>query len=159
MEQLEFTDFLETISERDRDYARELNRYLLDNGCTRDIKPAKSGPVVSYVRKDTKKTLVNFVCRKTGVKLRIYPQFLSNYSGFLDTLPSKMKKEIANASVCKRLIDPTACNSRCPMGYDFFMDQEHYQKCRYMAFMPTLNEDNNAFIKLFLENELSFNQI
>lgn len=27
-------------------------------------------------------------------------------------------------------------------------------KCRYMAFQPTLNEENNPYIKQFLEKEL-----
>lgn len=40
------------------------------------------------------------------------------------------------------------------MGYDFHMEDTHYQKCRFMAFMPSLNEENYPFIKEFLENEI-----
>lgn len=73
------------------------------------------------------------------MKLRIYPEHIQEYQIFLDSLPEKMKKEIKKASVCKRLINPNDCNP----------------KCRYMAFQPTLSEENNPFIKQFLEYELS----
>ena len=72
----------------------------------------------------------------------------------LDTLPEKVKKEIKKASVCKRLINPDDCNPKCVMGYTFVLDGQQYQKCRYMAFQPTLSEENNLYIKQFLEKEL-----
>lgn len=40
------------------------------------------------------------------------------------------------------------------MGYTFALDGEQYQKCRYMTFQPTLNAENNPYIKQFLEKEL-----
>ena len=94
--------------------------------------------------------------RKSGALLRILPENVNRYANFLDALPENMKKDIKRASVCKRLIDPDACNSRCVMGYDFYMDQEQHKKCRYMAFMPALSSENNPYIKAFLEKELSF---
>ena len=92
------------------------------------------------------------------MKLRIYPEHIREYQGFLNGLPEKMKKDIQNASVCKRLVNPNDCNPRCAMGYTFEMDGEQYQKCRYMAFMPTLSAENNPYIKLFLKNELECGQ-
>ncbi len=100
------------------------------------------------------RTLATFVSRKTGMKLRIYPEHIQEYQSFLDTLPEKVKKEIKKASVCKRLINPDDCNSKCVMGFTFVLDGEQYQKCRYMAFQPTLSEENNPYIKQFLEKEL-----
>ena len=88
------------------------------------------------------------------MKLRIYPEHIQKYQSFLDTLPEKIKKEIKKASVCKRLINPDDCNTKCIMGYTFVLDGEQYQKCRYMAFQPTLSTENNPYIKQFLENEL-----
>jgi len=149
-----FGEFLEMVDERYKDFVIELNNYLLQNNCKCVIKPAKNGFTVSYILNSTKKTLATFVFRKTGIKLRIYPEHIKQYQEFLNTLPDKMKKEIKKASVCKRLIDPDACNPKCVMGYDFFMDNEHYQKCRYMAFMPSVSEENNIYIKDFLEKEL-----
>ncbi len=88
------------------------------------------------------------------MKLRIYPEHIQKYQSFLDTLPEKIKKEIKKASICKRLINPDDCNTKCIMGYTFVLDGEQYQKCRYMAFQPTLSEENSPYIKQFLENEL-----
>ena len=109
---------------------------------------------MSYVLNSSKRSLATFLSRKTGMKLRIYPEHIQEYQGFLDTLPEKAKKEIKKASVCKRLINPNDCNPKCVMGYTFALDGEQYQKCRYMAFQPTLSEENNPYIMQFLENEL-----
>lgn len=127
---------------------------MTEIGCKCDIRTAKSGYVVSYVLSG-KRTLAAFVSRKTGMKLRIYPEHIQKYQSFLDTLPEKMKKEIKRASACKRLINPDDCNPKCVMGYTFEMDGEQYRKCRYMAFQPTLSKENNPYIKQFLKNELS----
>lgn len=92
--------------------------------------------------------------RKTGMKLRIYPEHIQEYQISLDRFPEKVKKEIKKSSVCKRLINPDDCNSKCVMGFTFVLDGEKYQKCRYMAFQPTLSEENNPYIRQFLEKEL-----
>ena len=148
-----YDEFLE-ITGVSRSLVEEINDLLLDSSCKREIKTAKSGFTVSYLLQDTKKTLATFVCRKTGIKIRIFPQRLNEYADFLETLPAKMKKEIAKASVCKRLVNPNGCNPKCVMGYDFIMDKERYQKCRYMAFMLTITEESTPYIKKFLQNEL-----
>lgn len=150
-----FNAFLEDIAERDRPFVVELNDYLIENGCKCDIKESKSGFVVSYVLKEEKKTVMNFVMRKTGVKVRLYADSISKYEDFLNGLPEKMKKEIKKAGSCKRLLDPTACNSRCKMGYCFNMDGEAYQNCRYGAFFLSVNEESGPYLKEFVQRELS----
>ena len=152
----QFMLFLETVDERFQDFVTQINNYLTEQGCKCDIKEAKSGYVVSYILNKPKRTLANFVTRKTGMKIRIYPEHLNNYQDFLNTLPEKMKKDIRKASVCKRLFNPDDCNPKCVTGYSFELDGEQYQKCRYMAFMPVLSEENNPYIKQFLERELSY---
>lgn len=151
-----FLEFIETIEEPNKGFAQEVDQYLLGHNCQREAKTTKSGFAVSYIRKETKKRLATFVCRKTGVKLKVYPQNVNEYERFLDTLPAKMKKDIEKASICKRLINPEDCNPKCVKGYDFLMDGQQYQKCRHMAFMLTLNGENNPYIMAFLEKELSF---
>ena len=148
-----FDRFLETVDARFRGLAGQIHAYLTENGCKCDIKLQKSGYVVSYLL-GGKRTLATFIPRKTGMKLRIYPAHLQGYQDFLDTLPEKVKQEIKKASACKRLIDSGACNPKCTMGYTFMLDGEQYQKCRYMAFQPALSEENNLYIKQFLEKEL-----
>lgn len=149
-----YSRFTETVDERFRSFVDEINEYLTVNGCKCDVKSQKSGYVVSYVLNSSRRTLATFVSRKTGMKLRIYPEHIQEYQSFLNTLPEKVKKEIRKASVCKRLINPDDCNPKCIMGYTFELDGEQYQKCRYMAFQPALSEENNPYIKQFLENEL-----
>ena len=149
-----FITFMETVDERFRSFVCQTNEYLTENSCKCDIKLQKSGYVVSYVLNDSKRTLATFVSRKTGMKLRIYPEHIQEYQNFLDTLPEKVKKEIKKASVSKRLVNANDCNPKCVMGYTFALDGEQYQKCRYMAFQPALSEENNPYIKQFLEKEL-----
>ena len=149
-----FDDFLETVDDQNREFVIGINDYLAQSNCKCEVKSAKSGYVISYISKSNKRTLANFVCRKTGIKIRIYADHIIEYTDFLDNLPDKMKKEIKKASVCKRFVDPNDCNPKCIKGYDFLIDGERHQKCRYMAFMPTLNKENNPYIKAFLENEL-----
>ena len=148
-----FNMFMETVDVNYRSFVNQINEYLTANGCKCGIKLQKSGYIVSYVR-SSNRTLATFVSRKTGMKLRIYPEHIQQYQSFLDTLPEKLKKEIKKASVCKRLINPDDCNPKCVMGYTFVLDGEQYQKCRYMAFQPTLSEENNPYIRQFLEKEL-----
>lgn len=149
----EFKDFLESVEENNRDFVSQLHEFLSESGCKCDIKEAKSGFVVSYIR--NKKTLMNYVQRKTGTKARIYAANIGSYQELLDTLPQKMKSDIIKAPPCKRLLDPSACNPKCSMGYAFTMDGEEYKKCRNSAFMFSLSEENNPFIRTFLEKELS----
>ena len=149
-----FNLFMETVDERFRSFVNQINEYLTENGCKCEIKLQKSGYIVSYVLNGSKRTLATFVSRKTGMKLRIYPEHIQEYQSFLDTLPEKVKKEIKKSSVCKRLINPDDCNPKCIMGYTFALDGKQYQKCRYMAFQLTLSEENNPYIRQFLEKEL-----
>ncbi|WP_455581843.1 hypothetical protein [Dysosmobacter sp.] len=148
-----FNLFLETVDDRFQPLVQEIHHFLIGNHFKCEIKPAKSGYLVSYVS-CKKRTLATFVTRKSGMKLRIYPEHITMYQGFLDTLPDKMKQEVKKASICKRLVNPEDCNPRCVMGYTFELDGERFQKCRYMAFQPTLSEENNPYILQFLKNEL-----
>lgn len=149
-----FTLFMETVDENFRSFVKEINEYLTVNGCKCDIKLQKSGYAVSYALNGRKRTLATFISRKAGMKLRIYPEHIREYQSFLDVLPEKIKREIKKASACKRLINPDDCNPKCIMGYTFALDGKQYQKCRYMAFQPTLSVENNPYIKQFLEKEL-----
>ena len=150
----EFEQFLDSVDCRYQGYVMELHLELMKQGCRLEQKTAKSGFVVSYIRKDTKRTLATFVNRKSGMKLRIFADHIAAYQEILHVFPERMKKEIRRASVCKRLLDPNDCNPRCRMGYTFIMNHEQYQKCRYMAFLLTLNEESHPYILQLLHKEL-----
>lgn len=146
--------FIETVEPQYRDFVNSLHKYFMQNGCNVQVKTAKSGYLISYTITKTKKTVANYIFRKKGLLIRIYANSVNGYMAFLDTLPEGMSNTIRKAPVCKRLLNPDDCNPRCLMGYDFNMNGEHYQKCRSSAFLFLLTEENNPYIKSFIENEM-----
>ena len=84
--------------------------------------------------------------------VRIYGEYANKYPDFLDTMPEGMAQSIKNAGECKRLVHNT-CSPKCT-GYDFMMGNERFQKCRYNCFEFLVTDENNPFIKSFIENEL-----
>lgn len=148
-----FGEFLETVGESSRDFVSQLNAFLLEKGCKCSLKTAKSGFVVSYVRGDNNKMLLNFVMRKSGTQARIYAAHSGEYGDFLDTLPEKVKSKTKKSTDCRKL-NGTGDDPHCTGGYEFTMDGEVYRKCRSNAFLIPLSEENNGFIREFLEREL-----
>lgn len=148
-----YQEFINAVEPEHREFINEIHDNLLQNGCKAVIKPTKNAYLVSYTNKD-KKTIANYVFRKSGVLIRIYAMHVNEYEYFLEELPEKMMESIDKASVCKRMINPDDCNSRCPMGYDFMIQDKHYQKCRNSAFMFLINDESKSYIKTFLDHEL-----
>lgn len=146
-------DFLNDISPDYADFIMGLHNLLIENDCAMTMKQAANGHVVSYAK--NKKTVANFVSRKKGPVARIYGYNVSKYIDFMETLPDSMIKSIAKAPVCKRLLDPSTCNSRCSTGFDFTVKGTHHQKCKYNCFMFEITAENDPYIKGFLEHELN----
>lgn len=151
-EKISYEDFIATVNDKDKDFVNELHIDFTSHGCKIEIKEAKSGFVVSYTF--NKKTVANYVFRKSGLIIRIYANHIVGYMEFLDTFPVDMIASMQTAPVCKRLINPDDCNSRCAMGYDFILKGERQQKCRIGAFMFLLNDEHNPYIKSFVSSEL-----
>lgn len=152
-----FKQFINTVDPINQRFVEEIHNYLIDNHCTYTIKEAKSGYVITYSK--NKYALATYVFRKSGMKIRMYLDHIVAYQEILDTLPKSIKKEIEKASVCKRLLNPEDCNPRCKQGYTFTMDGSTYQKCRFMAFMWNVNQQNNTYIKQVLEKECFYNKV
>ena len=153
-EEIPFENFLAEVSPQYVEFVTNLHDYLLTNGCKLKIETAKNGYVVSYSYAKTKRVFMNFVFRKSGLIARIYGDNVNKYIDFMQTLPAEMNKAIDKAPICKRLLDPTACNSRCSMGYAFEIGGNTYLKCKYNCFMFGVNDENIPFIKTFIENEI-----
>lgn len=150
-EKYTFQDFLASVDGDNQEFVNNLHEELTGLGCKIDVKSSKSGYVVSYIL--GKKTIVNYIFRKKGIMARIYAVHIAQYMEILDTLPDGMARSIQEAPVCKRLLDPSACNPRCSMGYDFTMKGERLQKCRYNAFLFLLDEESRPHVKALLLNE------
>lgn len=148
-----FNEFVDLASSDLTTFFNEINDHLIQKGYRCKIKEAKSGPVVSYTK--NKKTLMNYVCRKTGIKARLYGAHVGQYQDKLNGLPEIMKKEIIKATDCKRL-NGLSCAPNCPGGYIFIMDGMEYKKCRSMAFMHTLDNQSIKFVRELILAEVYF---
>jgi len=149
-----FDDFLMEIDPKYHAFAREMDKYLLDNGCTLKISTAKSGYLVSYQHGKKKRVLLNFVFRKSGLVARVYAGNVEQYMETIENLPDNMKKSIEKAPKCKRFEDPPKCSPKC-IGYVFKLEGTHHQKCRYNCFLFEVNDETIPHIKEMVERELS----
>ena len=98
-----FMLFLNDIPAESQGFVLELDKYLTSKGSKRTIKAAKSGFVTSYTSPVTGKALLNYVFRKTGVKMRIYAQSIGEHTDILSDLPENMKADIIKSGECKKL--------------------------------------------------------
>ena len=151
-EKIGFEQFLEVVEAKYQDFIQDMHNYLLDNGCKEKIEEKKSGFLASYKHTKLKKSIANLLFRKKGMIVRIYGENANKYLDFLNTLPEGMLEAIDSASVCKRLVYNT-CSPKCS-GYDFIIGNEHFQKCKYNCFEFLVTEENNPYIKSFVEHEL-----
>lgn len=145
--------FLSDVAPNHIPFVMEIDAFLTSRGFKTKVELAKSGYVVSYRHPKTKKVLLNYLFRKSGMLVRIYGDHVAEYLDFLQTLPAGMAAAVAKEPNCKRLLDPAACNSRCPMGYVFSIRGEQHQKCRYSAFMFAVNDETMPFLRGLIEKE------
>jgi len=153
-----FEDFLSEVSPDYKSFAEEINDSLLANGCQSKIEQKASGYFVSYADLKTKRSLMNFLFRKSGLIARIYGENCKSYSEFLNSIPSAMGQEISKATDCKRLIDPSKCNQKCTMGYEFEVGNNHYQKCKNSCFMFLITQESMPIVADFVKYELEARQ-
>ena len=150
-----FNLFLNEIPFECQDFVLELDEYLTKKGSKRTVKTAKSGFVASYSHPKSDKALLNYVFRKTGVKIRIYAAGIAGYSDILADFPDNMKKDIMKAGDCKKL-NGLNCSPTCTGGYSFPMDSVVYKKCKNMAFFHSLEKRNFAAVRKLVESEIDY---
>ena len=149
-----FDKFLASVEPSYQSFIDSLHKYLIDSGCKAKVELKSSGYFVSYSHIKSKRSAVNLLFRKKGLITRVYGENVNKYLEFMDTLPKEMLTAIEKAPACKRMIDPDDCSQKCSMGYSFMINGQRFQKCKYNCFMFYVNEDNNPFIKSFIENEV-----
>ena len=123
-----FGEFLSTVAPEHQAFVEELNNKLTNQGCELVIKEAKSGYAASYQLK--KKTVMNWVFRKSGVFARIYGDNAGKYEDIIASLPADMQKKMTASRDCKRLINPDACSATCVKGFVYSLNGDTYKKCR-----------------------------
>lgn len=152
---IQFEEFLSILNDREVPLAIPIDEMYLSGGSKRNIKESASGFTVSYLSGATKKTIANFVCRKTGLKIRITPEKPFDCGELLNDLPENMRTDMIRGNTCKRLLGENVCNPRCAMGYAFTLDGEYYSKCRAMAFMFSVTDENVKHITEFIKKSLN----
>ena len=150
-----FFPFLQDIPSEHHSFVLELDEYLTARGSKRRIKAAKSGFVTSYSSPSSGRALLNYVFRKSGVKMRIYAQHIGEYPEVLNSFPDSMKADIQKAGNCKKLTGAN-CTPTCTAGYTFFMDGREYRKCKNMAFFHSLTAGNTAHILKLIRAEIEY---
>lgn len=146
-EKVSLKEFLLAVEPEHRAFVEELNNKLIEQGCNLVIKEAKSGYAASYQLE--KKTVMNWVFRKSGVFARIYGDNAGRYENIIASLPADMQKKMTTSRDCKRLIDPDACSDTCVKGFIYALNGDTHRKCRNdgMFFLLT-NETAEHIAKL-----------
>jgi len=150
-----FEDFISTLNPESKDFVIKINDILQKESYKIKIEDKVSGLFVSYSHPKTKRSILNFQNRKKGLLVRIYADYYHKYTDFLNRIPENMEKEIAKSPVCKRLVNPNDCNTKCIRGYDFFIRGNNYKKCRYCCFQFAVNQESIPVLVEFLENEVT----
>lgn len=123
-----FKEFLSAVAPEHQAFVKKLNTKLIEQGCDLVIKEAKSGYAASYQLE--KKTVMNWVFRKSGILARIYGDNAGKYEDIIASLPAEMQKKMTASRDCKRLIDPTACSDTCVKGFVYTLNGDIHKKCR-----------------------------
>ncbi len=153
-----FSAFAEAAGPAHAGFIGTLHKELTDKNYITEIKQAAQGYVVSYVHRPTKRTIANYVFRKKGLLLRVYADNVISYMETLTSWPDSMKEAVKKAGPCKRLLNPADCNPRCPTGYDFILDDERQQKCRYNGFLLSLTDETKPYLLEMVRCEIKARQ-
>jgi len=142
---MEFNDFLQVVDSQHQDFAIQVNKYFIDAKCKMKMESKASGYVVSYAHPKTKRSLLNFVFRKNGLFVRMYPQNFDNNISF-NNLPKSMTMEINKAPGCKD------CSSKC-QGFAFSIQNDKHYLCRY-SFMFIVTEESKPILTDWVKTSL-----
>ena len=152
---ISFEDFLMETPPESQEFAIQTKLLMEQNGYGIKIEPAKNGPVISFKKPKANRTLANLVFRKSSLVARIYGDNHASYTDLLEGLPDEMKTSIRKSADCKRLLNPEACSSRCPMGFVLSFSGETLKKCRYSGLMFKVDGQSAPFIQAILEREIA----
>jgi hypothetical protein len=148
-----FDAFMATVEPQHQIFIQDLHDFLIENGCKVEIEEKRSGMLASFKHVKLKKSIINLLFRKKGMLVRIYGENAHKYAAFLNELPSEMLQSIQKAGICKRLVNGT-CSPKC-CGYDFILNGEHMQKCKFGCFEFLISNENSPHIRAFIENEMA----
>jgi len=148
MQQYKIEDFIQAVDPAHQAFASATHEKLSTGSYKTKIENKASGLFVSYTHPKTKRSLLNFLFRKTGLLVRLYPDNASSRFS-MDKLPASMIKEIDKAPDCKM------CSEKCIKGYKFMLLGQEYDKCRYNAFLFAVTGESKPVLTEWLEKQLN----
>jgi len=166
---MEFNDFLLTVDPQHRSFAQEIHKTLTDEKFKITIESKAQGFLVVYKHPTTKKSLLNFYFRKSGLHIRLYPSHDFSANTFNPSAPTDfsvrntfnpsaltdyMKSEIDKQPNCKPLTGAGNCSAKCAKGYEFNLNSKHYQKCRLCAFQFLVTDESKGILKEWVGAEV-----
>lgn len=151
-----FEDFLISVPEEHKSFVSSLHEQLIQQGCKVNIKKAKSGYAASYQWE--KRTVMNWVFRKSGILARIYGDNVGQYEAVISALPVDMQDKMTGSRDCKRLFDPEACSPTCVKGFVYTLNENTYKKCRNDGMFFLLSEETGQHIQKLVTAEVSARQ-
>ena len=151
----DFQDFLNSISDDYKDFVHTVHELVMkENYINIKVGSSKTNLFsVSYTQPKTRLGIVNFYVRKRGFKMVISARNCAKYSDLFLRMPEKMIKQIDKVQSCKNLLDPGTCMGKCA-GYDFYIGDIHYQKCRFGCFKFDIDAESIPFLLELLQREL-----
>jgi len=153
----QFNDFLNFLSEtayEHVDFVLNIHDKLIEMGCKVKITNTKAYPYqLAYTMPNSRKGILNFYLRKRGLKVRITIVDPEKHSVILNRLPEKMVHQIDKKDACRKLVDGCECLDTC-IGFDFYIGEMHYQKCRFYCFQFDVDDESVPFFNKLLEGEI-----
>ena len=143
-EKAAFQEFLSAVAPEHQAFVEKLHNRLMGQGCGLVIKEVKSGYAASYQLE--KKTVMNWVFRKSGVWARIYGDNAGKYEDMLASLPAEMQNKMTASRDCKRLLDPNACSDTCVKGFVYTLPGDTHKKCRNDGMLFLLTNESAEHI-------------
>lgn len=148
-----FNEFLSTVAPEHQIFVEKLNQKLIQQGCDLVLKKAKNGYTVTYQLK--KKSVMNWVFRKTGILARIYGDNACKDGDLIASLPTNMQKKMTMSRDCVRLIDPSACSPVCVQGFVYTLNGDTHKKCRNDGMHFQLTNESAEHIDRLVSKEVS----
>ena len=146
-EKQNFDDFIKSVEPAHQAFTRAAHEVLMMGSCKMKMESKASGLFVSYSNPKTKRSLLIFLFRKSGLLVRLYPDNTNSLFS-MENLPVSMEKEIDKAPDCKM------CSDKCNKGYKFLLHEKAYNKCRYNAFLFAVTQESKPVLTEWIEKEI-----
>ena len=127
----QFEDFLALVDDEYKDFVTQAHERLQNEYKVR-IQNTKNGLSISYSQPGNTWRILGLSFREGNLVTHINTENYAKYIDVIGSMPESVAAHVANAWTCKKLLDPPKrCWDTCEPGYDFYVDENRYQKCRY----------------------------